>query len=125
MKRIPLALAATLLHASASPAGEADVLSVEISCDAKSVCHFTVTLRHEDEGWSHYADKWEVLTPEDRLLATRILAHPHVDEQPFTRSLGGVAIPEELSAVKIRGHDSVHGYGRNEVIVAIPGRSTE
>lgn len=45
-----------------------------------------VTLTHGDTGWDHYADVWRIYTPEGTLLAERILAHPHVNEQPFTRS---------------------------------------
>jgi hypothetical protein len=46
-------------------------------------------VRHEDVGWQHYADRWEVLASGGEVLATRVLAHPHVDEQPFVRNLGG------------------------------------
>ncbi|MGB5558363.1 MAG: hypothetical protein WBN04_10170, partial [Paracoccaceae bacterium] len=53
---------------------------------------FSVTLRHPDTGWDHYADGWEVLAPDGTRLGFRELLHPHETEQPFTRSLGGVAI---------------------------------
>ena len=46
-----------------------------------------VTLAHPDTGWDHYADGWEVVTGDGTSLGLRVLAHPHVDEQPFTRSL--------------------------------------
>lgn len=38
-------------------ADEADVVDVEVSCAARSVCDFRVTVRHADEGWEHYADR--------------------------------------------------------------------
>ena len=47
----------------------------------------SVTLRHADTGWDHYADGWEVVAEDGTPLGRRVLAHPHVDEQPFTRSL--------------------------------------
>jgi hypothetical protein len=103
-----------------SHAGEADVVSADVSCTAESVCSFDVTVRHADEGWEHYADKWEVLTLGGELLATRVLRHPHVGEQPFTRSLSGVTLPSSIPRVKIRAHDSVHGYGGEELSVEIP-----
>jgi hypothetical protein len=53
-------------------------------------------------------------------LGTRVLYHPHVDEQPFTRSLGGVRIPAEVTSVILRAHDSVHGAGGREVVVELP-----
>lgn len=80
----------------------------------------SVTVRHADTGWEHYADKWDVLDPDGAILGTRVLLHPHVEEQPFTRSLGGLCIPEGVSEVTIRAHDKVHGYGGREMTVKVP-----
>jgi hypothetical protein len=71
---------------------------------------FDVTLRHPDTGWDHYADAWEVLAPDGTSLGLRELAHPHVDEQPFTRSLSGVAIPDGADHVMIRARCLVDGW---------------
>ncbi|MEO0435935.1 MAG: hypothetical protein AAF098_03405 [Pseudomonadota bacterium] len=101
-------------------AGEADVLAVDTFCDDQRICRFSVTVRHDDEGWDHYADRWDVLTLDEVVLGTRVLAHPHEKEQPFTRSLRKVRIPQEVKAVIIRARDSVHGFGGLEVHVAIP-----
>ena len=100
-------------------AGEADVVEAEMDCDG-SVCDFSVTVRHDDQGWDHYADNWEVLDPDGNVLGVRELVHPHVEEQPFTRSLRGVEIPPEVTEVVIRAHDSVHGYGGAELTINIP-----
>ena len=54
----------------------------------------SVTLSHPDTGWDHYADGWEVLDAAGNSLGLRTLLHPHVTEQPFTRSLSGVTVPE-------------------------------
>ena len=62
----------------------------------------SVTLRHPDTGWDHYADGWEVRTPGGAMLGERPLAHPHENEQPFTRSLSRVAIPDDVSEIVIR-----------------------
>jgi len=72
---------------------------------------FDVTLRHSDTGWTHYANRWAIFTPDGTKLGTRVLAHPHVNEQPFTRSLGGVTIPDSIDHVILRPHDLVHGDG--------------
>lgn len=53
---------------------------------------FDVTLLHPDTGWDDYADGWRVLTPDGVERGLRVLAHPHVTEQPFTRSLSDVAL---------------------------------
>jgi hypothetical protein len=52
-----------------------------------------------------------VLTLDGEVLGTRELAHPHENEQPFTRSLRGVRVPEGVDEVNLRAHDSRHGYG--------------
>lgn len=104
-------------------AGEADVLAVDVKPAASADrFDFTVTLRHADEGWGHYANRWEILGPDGSVLATRVLAHPHVNEQPFSRSLRNVRLPSTLTWVRVRGYDLVHGYGGREVTVSVPGR---
>jgi len=102
-------------------AGEADVLEVEVTAAGEGY-RFAVTVAHADEGWDHYADRFEVVTPEGEILGVRTLHHPHVDEQPFTRSLSGVAVPERLTTVVVRARDSVHGYGGETVEVVLPDR---
>lgn len=92
-------------------AGEADVIDVTISKTGSNTYAFRVTVLHKDTGWDHYANKWEILDQQGTVLGTRILYHPHVDEQPFTRSLSGVKIPRQVNTITVRAHDSVHGYG--------------
>lgn len=70
-----------------------------------------VTVRHGDTGWDHYADAWRIVDPDNKVIGTRTLYHPHESEQPFTRSLSGVAIPSSISAVEVQAHDKVHGWG--------------
>ena len=71
-------LAAGLLLLSASVwAGEADVLDASIDPDGRGTYRVTVTVRHADTGWDHYADGWEVVAPEDRRhLCSRKAAGP-------------------------------------------------
>ena len=102
---------AAVLCSSAASAGEADVIGVEAARESDGTWRFSVTVRHDDEGWDHYADRWQVETLDGRVLGTRVLLHPHETEQPFTRSLGGVVIPPEVTQVVVRAHDSVHGDG--------------
>ena len=116
--RICAALIA-LLVAPAAGAGEADVVDGHAVAEPGGTWRFVVTVAHADEGWQHYADRWEVVGPDGTVLATRELAHPHVDEQPFTRSLSGVSIPPGLDRVTVRAHDSVHGYGGREIAIPL------
>jgi len=100
-----------ILFSSPTFAGQVEIVDVKVT-DNQGSYRFDVTLRHADTGWDHYADGWEVLSPSGDVLGKRGLAHPHVDEQPFTRSLSGVKIPAGTSSVSIRAHDSVHGYNK-------------
>lgn len=95
-------------------AGEADVLSVTVAETGPRIYRFDVTVRHEDSGWDHYSDRWEILAPDGRVLATRKLLHPHESEQPFTRSQSGVRISSDIATVTVRAHDNVHDYGGAE-----------
>lgn len=113
----PLLLAALLV----APAKAGDVEIVEASArQSGSTWTFSVTLKHGDTGWDHYADLWQVFTPDGKLLGERVLLHPHVEEQPFTRSLSGVAIPDGIDEVVIRARDSVHGVADQEYRLVLP-----
>lgn len=101
-------------------AGEADVVEVKIIATEAGIYQFDVTLSHRDEGWEHYANKWEVVGSDGTVIGTRILHHPHVQEQPFTRSLSGVKISPKYSTVTVRAHDSVHEYGGRVVTTDLP-----
>ncbi len=101
-------------------AGKADVLDVDVKIVGKNKYRFDVTISHDDEGWHHYADKWDVVAPDGTVLGTRVLYHPHIDEQPFTRSLPSVKIPAGIQTVTLRAHDSVHEYGGKVITVELP-----
>ncbi len=101
-------------------AGEADVVAAVAKRLGDDTWWFEVTVAHDDDGWDHYADRWEVVSPDGSVLGSRILHHPHENEQPFTRSLSGVSIPPGVESVTIRAHDSIHGFGGREETVSIP-----
>ncbi|MEE8189935.1 MAG: hypothetical protein V3T80_12060 [Kiloniellales bacterium] len=115
-----LAVLAAALVGRPTTAGEADVVKAQAVPGGGGSWRFHVTVAHDDKGWDHYADKWDVVGPDGTLLGTRVLLHPHEKEQPFTRSLGGVNIPKGVEEVTLRAHDSEHGYGGNEVTVKLP-----
>lgn len=101
-------------------AGEADVTDVKVKKSGEGSYVFEVAVAHGDTGWEHYADRWDIVDGDGTILGTRILLHPHVDEQPFTRSLSGVEIPPETKEISVRAHDSVHGYGGKTISVELP-----
>ena len=88
---------------------KADVIAVQVS-GQPGVYQFNVTLRSPDTGCRQYADWWEVVSQDGKLLARRVLLHSHVNEQPFTRSGGPVSI-QPATVVWVRAHMHPGGYG--------------
>jgi len=109
-----------LLSGTTAFGGEADVISAKLVPEPSGTYRVEVTLAHDDEGWDHYANAWQVVAPDGSVLATRVLYHPHVAEQPFTRYLSGVAIPEGIETVTVRGQDSLHGLGGKTLVLEVP-----
>ena len=89
-------------------ANEAVIQNVEVTKHNGSYT-FAVKILHEDSGWKHYVNKYEILDADGHVLATRTLWHPHEHEQPFTRSLSGVDIIGQKE-VFVRANDSVDGF---------------
>lgn len=86
------------------------VTNVEVPGGDPGDYTFAVTINSPDTGCEQYANWWEVITPEGNLIYRRILAHSHVNEQPFQRSGGPVAIqPDQM--VIVRAHMYPSGYG--------------
>ena len=118
MKIILMFILSLLCHSSL--AGEADVVAVDVKKNSGNTYNFSVTVSHNDADWDHFANKWEIIAIDETVLATRTLHHPHVNEQPFTRSLSGVKFPDGTKSVTIRAHDSVHEYGGKTLTIKLP-----
>ena len=117
---VPLAaLLLSLAVAGPLAAGEADVVDGTLTPLGDNRYRVDATVRHDDTGWDHYADRWDVLAPDGTLLGSRELAHPHVDEQPFTRSLT-LEIPAGVTRVTLVANDSVHGTGGATLELDVP-----
>lgn len=113
---------------ASSQRGNADVLYVMARQQAPERWQFTVTVEHPDRGWDDYADGWDVVLPDGSVARpdpqsahTRLLLHPHENEQPFTRSQGNIPIPAHVGQVTVRAHDLVDGFGGREVTVDLTG----
>jgi hypothetical protein len=84
------------------------------------VFRVSATVRSVDIEDVSYADAWEVRDMEGNVLGTRVLTHPHANEQPFTRSLSGVEIPDQVTEVVVEARDSVRGFCGTSLTVAVP-----
>jgi hypothetical protein len=80
---------------------------------------FDTSVRHNDQGWEHYADNWEIVDFSGHQLGYRTLGHPHDTEQPVTRSRCNILIPEETSKVIVRAKCNKHGFGGKPFIVEL------
>lgn len=78
---------------------------------------FGTSVQHNDEGWEHYADAWEVIDLKGNQLGFRKFGHPHDNEQPFMRSQCNIKIPCEVSKVIVRAKCNKHGYGGKAMVV--------
>ena len=90
----------------------ADVIGAQFS---SGTIFATISSPYET-GWDQYADEFRVMTTwpaPGTLLATRPLTHPHVTEQPFTRSVvlpDNVLLVDNGDVVAVSARDSINGY---------------
>jgi hypothetical protein len=112
---VVFAFAFAFAFASASAqAGEADVIAATAKRNADGTYRIDATIKSRDTGWDYYAERFEVLTQDGKILATRVLLHPHEDEQPFTRELDNVKIPAGVTEIKVRALMKRKGKSTNE-----------
>jgi hypothetical protein len=95
----------------------AQVTDVLVTQKSSGSWCFGTSVLHNDQGWDHYADGWEVLDLKGNQLGYRKLHHPHNNEQPFTRSQCDINIPKEMSKVIVRAKCNKHGFGGKPFIV--------
>ena len=114
---IPLLLLLTTVPALAA---EPVIEQVAVTRTGSETYRFSVTIRHPDTGWDHYADGWRILDMEGKELGIRVLFHPHETEQPFTRSLDGVVIPAGAKQVQVQARDLPDGWNKSVTVVNLP-----
>lgn len=114
-------LFALILCVAARPALADEAIIEAVSTHANGdTWQLNVTLSHPDSGWEHYANGWRVLDINGTELGLRVLAHPHVHEQPFTRSLSGVMIPSGSKQIQIQARCLTDGWGHARTLVTLP-----
>ena len=99
-----------------------DVIAVKVTARANGTFDFQVTMTSPYDTPQRYADAFRIVGPSGDVYGERILLHDHADEQPFTRELDGVPIPQGVTTVRVQGRDQISGYGGKQQSVALPGR---
>lgn len=113
----------TAVGASADTAQKyPDVVDVEVHAGQGGSFTFEVTLSSPYDSAERYADAFRIVTPDGETLGVRELLHHHANEQPFTRSLTGVRVPDDVRTVVVQGRDQEHGYGGQTIEVTLPER---
>lgn len=112
--------------ASPTPPSEAvgdqkfpDVLSAELERTG-GAWRVSATISSPYDHPDRYADAFRVLAPDGTVLGVRELLHDHAGEQPFTRSLQDLEIPEGVDEITVEGRDLQHGRGGDTVTVEVP-----
>ncbi len=98
-----------------------DVLDVSAEQAADGSWTFSVTLSSPYDSPERYADAWRVVGPDGEVYGERILLHDHANEQPFTRSQSGIAIPDGVTEVTVEGRDQISGWGGQTMSFRLPG----
>jgi hypothetical protein len=111
---------ATTTTARISQQMHPDVVSAVVELEADGTYRFEVTISSPYDSPERYADAWRVLSPDGTQLAIRELLHDHAGEQPFTRILSGVEIPDDIEIVTIQARDLVNGWGGATVEANLP-----
>ena len=119
MKKLLILPVVVMTYAGAALADEPQVVDVNATKQGEA-WRFDVAILHADTGWDDYADGWEVIDADGHRLGVRPLAHPHVNEQPFTRSQSGIVIPAGTAEVYIRVSDNVDGWYETRTTVTLP-----
>ena len=114
MRLIQILFIALLTPLQTVVANDAEVVEAEFRKQGET-WHVSATLRHDDAGWDHYADAWQVVDKAGKVLGKRVLYHPHESEQPFTRSQSGIRIPAGVTIVYVEAHDKVHGWNKQRL----------
>ena len=115
-------LSAIVFTTTGLHANDASIVDAKIRASGgENMFRIDVTIKHADEGWDHYANRWDVLDENGILLGSRVLHHPHENEQPFTRSLS-LTIPPGVKEITIVASDSVHGDNAETMQLAVPDR---
>jgi hypothetical protein len=99
-----------------------DVVGVKVKARGPNLFDFDVTVSSPYDSAQRYADAFRATGKDGKVFGERKLLHDHASEQPFTRDLYGVVVPDGVRKVVIQAKDQKYGYGGKTVEVDLPER---
>lgn len=96
-----------------------DILAAQATSDGDGSWRFDVTVSSPYDTPERYADAWRVVGPDGAEFGIRVLTHDHANEQPFTRSQSGIAIPADVTEVTVEGRDLANGWGGGTLSISL------
>ncbi len=96
-----------------------DVIDAELE-PAGDTWRLSATLSSPYDTPERYSDAFRALTPDGEELGVRVLLHDHANEQPFTRALTDLQIPDDVDTIIVEGRDLEHGWGGETITLEVP-----
>jgi hypothetical protein len=112
----PQPVIASTVHESSSD-DFPDILAAQATPEGNGSWRFDVTVSSPYDSPQRYADAWRVVGEDGTEYGIRVLTHDHASEQPFTRSQGGIMIPDDITMVTLEGRDQANGWGGGILMV--------
>ncbi len=97
-----------------------DILSAQLTAAGDGTWNLAATVSSPYDTPQRYADAFRALTLDGTELGVRVLTHDHAAEQPFTRTLTGLTIPEGATQITVEGRDLANGWGGDTVTIPVP-----
>ncbi len=97
-----------------------DIRSAELQDNGDGTFDLAATVSSPYDTPERYADAFRALDADGTVLGIRELTHDHAGEQPFTRTLNGLEIPEDVETITVEGRDLANGWGGASVQVTVP-----
>jgi hypothetical protein len=99
-----------------------DVVAVDPASLSATTASVAVTVSSPYDTEARYADAVRIRSADGAAVyGTLELTHDHAAEQPFTRTLTGLAIPAGTTSVVVEGHDQANGWGGGTLTVPVTG----
>lgn len=116
--KLLLAIITTLFLSLPAFADEVEILMVK-AMEYDGLWQFDITVHHADDDSDHMMDSVAIFLPNEERLATADIPMPSIGAEHVTTQLNGIAIPEGVEYIIIRGHCSSEGWTHEGIIISL------